>query len=157
LVMEPRESWARSSSPSGPTHRDSRTREDRYLRQYDGLPTRNLCRRLFRRLLRGGRELTWVSRAIAEVASMVAAISATDGNISLVIQFLHEANSVCLLSGDGEAIRPIQATNSHVASTPREVGVSHNHESRSLVRHLRLTRAASVQLGVEVSGPKRDW
>jgi len=55
---------------------------------------------------------------------MVAAISATDGNISLVIKFLHEANSVCLFSGDGEAIRPIQATNSHVASTPREVGVS---------------------------------
>jgi len=57
LVMEPRESWARSSFPSGPTHRDSRTREDRHLHQYDGLPSRHSRRRLFRRLLKGAASL----------------------------------------------------------------------------------------------------
>jgi hypothetical protein len=84
---------------------------------------------------------------------MVAAISAADKNFSLIIQFLHKANSVGFLYGDGEANRPIKGTYSHVASTPREVGVSHDHVSRSLFRHLDLTRAASAAIGS--GGPVR--
>jgi hypothetical protein len=64
---------------------------------------------------------------MAGVASMAAAISAADRNFSLVIQLLHlirKANSVWLLYGNGEVIRSIKETQYHVASTPREVGVS---------------------------------
>jgi hypothetical protein len=64
---------------------------------------------------------------MAGVASMAAAISAADRNFSLVIQLLHlirKANSVWLLYGNGEVIRSIKGTQYHVASTPREVGVS---------------------------------
>jgi hypothetical protein len=84
---------------------------------------------------------------------MVAAISAADRNFSVVIHFLHRASSVCLLCGNGEAIRPIKGTHSNVASTPLEVGVWHDHESGSLVRHLYLTRAASGAIGS--GGPLR--
>jgi hypothetical protein len=72
---------------------------------------------------------------------MVAVINAADRNFSQVIHFLHSANSFCLLYGDGEAIRPINGTHSNVASTPREIGSWHDHESGSVVRHLYLTRA----------------
>jgi hypothetical protein len=64
---------------------------------------------------------------MAGVTSMAAAISAADRNFSLVTQLLHlirKANSVRLLYGDGEVIGPIKGTYYHVASTPREVGVS---------------------------------
>ena len=46
------------------------------------------------------REVTWLSRAIAGVASMAEAISAADRSLSLVIQFLHwigKANTTWLL------------------------------------------------------------
>jgi hypothetical protein len=83
---------------------------------------------------------------------MAAAISAADRSFSLVIQFLHlnEKPHVQLLYGNGEAIRPIKGTYPHIASTPREVGVSHDHEFRSFVRLLCLTRAPPPQLEVEV-------
>jgi hypothetical protein len=58
---------------------------------------------------------------------MAAAISAADRNFSFVIQLLHliqKANSVCLRYGNGEVTRSIKGTHYHVASTPREVGVS---------------------------------
>src|SRR6266851_2988838 len=51
-----------------------------------------------------------------------------------------KSQHVQLLYGNGEAIRPIKGTYPHIASTPREVGVSHDHEFRSFVRLLCLTR-----------------
>src|SRR5260370_41707866 len=50
------------------------------------------------------------------------------------------------LYGNGEGNRPIKDTYPHIASTPREVGVSHDHEFRSFVRLLCLTRAPPPQL-----------
>jgi hypothetical protein len=58
---------------------------------------------------------------------MAATISAADRNFSLVILVLHliqKTNSVWLLYGNGEVIRSMKGTHYHVASTPREVGVS---------------------------------
>jgi hypothetical protein len=58
---------------------------------------------------------------------MAAAISAADRNFSFAIQSLHllrKANSVWLLFGNGEVTGSIKGTHYHVASTPREVGVS---------------------------------
>jgi hypothetical protein len=57
-----------------------------------------------------------------------------------------KSQHVQLLYGNGEAIRPIKDTYPHIASTPREVGVSHDHEFRSFVRLLCLTRV-----------PHRNW
>src|ERR1700736_6325512 len=57
-----------------------------------------------------------------------------------------KSQHVQLLYGNGEAIRPIKDTYPHIASTPREVGVSHDHEFRTFVRLLCLTRA-----------PHRNW
>src|SRR5260370_793419 len=44
-----------------------------------------------------------------------------------------KSQHVQLLYGNGEAIRPIKDTYPHIASTPREVGVSHDPEFGSFV------------------------
>src|SRR6266849_9649656 len=62
-----------------------------------------------------------------------------------------KSQHVQLLYGNGEAIRPIKGTYPHIASTPREVGVSHDHEFRSFVRLLCLTRAPPPQLEERVA------
>jgi hypothetical protein len=74
---------------------------------------------------------------MAGVASMAAAISATDRNLSFAIQFLHlisNALSVWFLYANGEAIRALKGTFPHVVSTPREVGWSYHHEFHRLIR-----------------------
>jgi hypothetical protein len=58
---------------------------------------------------------------------MAAAISAADRNFSLVIQLLHllrRPTASGSLSRNGEVIRSINGTLCHIASTPREAGVS---------------------------------
>src|SRR5882672_2827857 len=44
-----------------------------------------------------------------------------------------KSQHVRLLYRNGEAIRPIKGTYPHIPSTPREVGVAHDHEFRSFV------------------------
>jgi hypothetical protein len=75
-------------------------------------------------------ELAWLWRAIAGAASKAAAISATDKDFSLVIQFLHFQKRSASY-GNSELIGLIKGTHYHVASTPREVGVSATKDQRT--------------------------
>jgi hypothetical protein len=70
---------------------------------------------------------------MAEVGSMAAAISAADRTLSLVIQFfrlISKPTAFGSSTGNGEATRLIKGTYSHVVSTAREVGGSHDHKFR---------------------------
>jgi hypothetical protein len=126
-IMEPREPWAHNRSPSGPTHRGSRIRENRHPCRYRGL--RAWCSHW--RFLPGAshgspepqRELrAWLRRSMQPTE-----ISTWSYNSPF------EANSVRLLYGDGGANGPAKGTFPHAASTQREVCVSRDHEFWSLV------------------------
>jgi hypothetical protein len=75
---------------------------------------------------------------------MATAISAADGNFSLVIQFLH-SNSVWTPYRSSELIGSIKGTYYHVASTPREFGVLKFKSSESYLFITRLTDIRGVR------------
>lgn len=71
------------------------------------------------------REISCASRAIAGVATAAPAISAADGNLAVVMQFLHwtyEKPTALALIWKWRDDRTIEVTFRHFATTPREVG-----------------------------------